>query len=181
MHVDVCMWVPQCMWSSENNLKELGLSFHHMDSEDQPRVIRLGSKGLYPVSHIADQTSSLLNPQHPWSLPPTYVLPCLPVSSHFVTPKPALCHSSTSLGSKDMTKGRYQKQIAGFNVTMFVSCQPHTLVSSPTTAPSHLVYPRFIEFSPIQTSLEQSPLFWSPGSCHHKHHTHPLFCSLGLK
>lgn len=35
------------LWTSEDNLEELILSFYHVCSEDQIKVIRLGSKNLY--------------------------------------------------------------------------------------------------------------------------------------
>lgn len=37
-----------CVWRSEDNLKELALSSHHVGSRDQAQAVRLGNKHLYP-------------------------------------------------------------------------------------------------------------------------------------
>lgn len=47
----VCITAP--MWGSENNLRELILSFHHVGSKVQSQDARLGSRHLYPPSPLA--------------------------------------------------------------------------------------------------------------------------------
>lgn len=46
------------VWKSENKLI---LSFHRLGPRDQTQVIRLGSKYLYPLGHLADQGVAVLS------------------------------------------------------------------------------------------------------------------------
>lgn len=41
------------MKQSENNLRKLVLSFHAMRARDSTQIIRLGGRGLYPLSDLA--------------------------------------------------------------------------------------------------------------------------------
>lgn len=41
----------------KDNLQESGLSLYPMCSKDQTQVVGLGGKYLYPLSHLAEQTS----------------------------------------------------------------------------------------------------------------------------
>lgn len=41
------------MWGTEENLWESVLSFLHVGSKNRSRVVRLGSKRLYPLSHLS--------------------------------------------------------------------------------------------------------------------------------
>lgn len=41
------------MWGTEENLWESVLSFLHVGSKNRSRVFRLGSKRLYPLSHLS--------------------------------------------------------------------------------------------------------------------------------
>lgn len=52
----VCLCQHACMGSE--NLQELVLSFCHMASRDWIRIIRLGSKQPYPLSHPSDPQNS---------------------------------------------------------------------------------------------------------------------------
>lgn len=44
------------VWTSEDNLWRTVLLFHHMGSRNPTRVIRLGGKCLYPLSHATSNT-----------------------------------------------------------------------------------------------------------------------------
>lgn len=49
------------MWRSENNSQESVLSFHSVVPKAQTRVVRLGSKSLYPQSHAVGPVFMLLS------------------------------------------------------------------------------------------------------------------------
>lgn len=40
-------------WQREDNLQKSVCAFYHVSSADQTQVIRLGSKWLYPLSHLS--------------------------------------------------------------------------------------------------------------------------------
>lgn len=48
------------LWRSEDNLRELILSFHYVGSRNQTQVTGQGSKSLYPQSHFTDPRKSFL-------------------------------------------------------------------------------------------------------------------------
>lgn len=54
VHVCVCLWHVEVRKTSENNLQELVLSFHHLIAGTRPRSSGLFSKYLYPVVCLAN-------------------------------------------------------------------------------------------------------------------------------
>jgi hypothetical protein len=42
-----------CMGRSEGYLQKPALSFHHVNPWDWTQVVRVGSKHLYPLNHLA--------------------------------------------------------------------------------------------------------------------------------
>lgn len=51
--VCICVCVPLCACRGQRPTCRCLLSFHCMDSRDKTQIIRLGSKYLYPPSHLA--------------------------------------------------------------------------------------------------------------------------------
>lgn len=51
------MCVPWHTWGTEDNLEEMGLFFHHVNSGGPTQVIRCGGKCLYPLKHLASLCS----------------------------------------------------------------------------------------------------------------------------
>lgn len=50
------MWAHECggVCVSGIILQQMGLSFHHVVSEDGTQILRLGGKQLYQLSHLDD-------------------------------------------------------------------------------------------------------------------------------
>lgn len=55
VHVSVCglTHAIACLWRSENNLQEPGLSFHHVGPKDGSLLFRLGGRHPHLLKHLA--------------------------------------------------------------------------------------------------------------------------------
>lgn len=91
------------VWRTEDNLYGLVLSYHHGVPRDQTRIIRIGSKHLYPLSHLSGplMRSLLLYRIGVYFLPKP-VKP-LPLSMNLLTSKDpradgSLAHEQPSVG-----------------------------------------------------------------------------------
>lgn len=82
VYVYVCLSVCLCsystahLWESENIFRELVLFFHHMGPRDQPLVLWLGTRHLYPLSPITGLSIEL----YLWGF--DFLAPCLDLSPH---------------------------------------------------------------------------------------------------